>query len=239
MVSFTNLQQASGLQALNTHLASRSYVEGFTPSQADASLLPQVSSSVDSSKFPHIARWLHHIQAFPPQQRSKWPGQAAAASSSSGAKAASSPVKVAAKKPAADDDDDDFLGGLSSDDDEEDEADAIARRIAMKKDEEEAAARAEKARALGKKAAKSTLILDIKPEDDETDLDDLEKRIRAITMEGLLWGQCQRIPIAFGIKKLRMLSVVVDDLVSTDALQEQIDEMDGVQSSDIHAFNKI
>jgi elongation factor 1-beta len=58
-------------------------------------------------------------------------------------------------------------------------------------------------------------------------------------MEGLLWGQCQRIPIAFGIKKLRMLSVVVDDLVSTDALQEQIDEMDGVQSSDIHAFNKI
>ena len=33
--------------------------------------------------------------------------------------------------------------------------------------------------------------------------------------------------------------VVVDDLVSTDDLQEAIEALDGVQSTDIHAFNKL
>ena len=33
--------------------------------------------------------------------------------------------------------------------------------------------------------------------------------------------------------------VVVDELVSTDDLQEAIEALDGVQSTDIHAFNKL
>ena len=49
----------------------------------------------------------------------------------------------------------------------------------------------------------------------------------------------QFIPVAFGIKKLRIICVVVDDLVSTDDLQEAIEALDGVQSTDIHAFNKL
>merc|ERR1711964_174203 len=35
MVAFGDLSAAAGLKALNEHLASRSYVEGFVPSQLD------------------------------------------------------------------------------------------------------------------------------------------------------------------------------------------------------------
>ena len=40
----------------------------------------------------------------------------------------------------------------------------------------------------GKVIAKSNIILDIKPWDDETPMADLEKSIRSIEMDGLLWG---------------------------------------------------
>lgn len=40
----------------------------------------------------------------------------------------------------------------------------------------------------GKVIAKSNIILDIKPWDDETPLDKLEECVRSVTMDGLLWG---------------------------------------------------
>lgn len=36
--------------------------------------------------------------------------------------------------------------------------------------------------------AKSSVILDVKPWDDETDLKELEAKVRTIQMDGLLWG---------------------------------------------------
>jgi translation elongation factor EF-1beta len=48
------------------------------------------------------------------------------------------------------------------------------------------------------------------------------------------------VPIAFGVKKLQIIATIVDDLVSTD---DMIDQMQGfeelVQSVDIAAFNKL
>jgi len=38
--------------------------------------------------------------------------------------------------------------------------------------------------------AKSNIILDVKPWDDETDMSKLEECVRSIEMEGLLWGAC-------------------------------------------------
>jgi len=244
MPSFSDLSSASGLAELNTHLSTRSYIDGFKPSAADASLLSSIAASVDGSQYPHVYRWLNHITSFPASIRSSWGGKASTVSSSSSSSSSSGKEekKKAAKKPK---DDDDFLSALSDDEDEEededdDAAESKARSAAEAKEKEDEEARKEKARAAGKKAAKSTLILDIKPEDDETNLDNLEASIRKECVpEGLLWGECQRIPIAFGIKKLRMIAVVIDDLVSTDDLQESIEALDGVQSTDIHAFNKI
>ena len=39
--------------------------------------------------------------------------------------------------------------------------------------------------------AKSSVVLDIKPWDDETDLAEMEKNVRTIKMDGLLWGACK------------------------------------------------
>ena len=39
--------------------------------------------------------------------------------------------------------------------------------------------------------AKSSLLLDVKPWDDETDMVALEKSVRSIEADGLLWGACK------------------------------------------------
>ena len=65
----------------------------------------------------------------------------------------------------------------------------------------------------------------------------LEESVRAIEKEGLVWGASKLLPVGFGIRKLQINLVVVDDLVSLDELQEQIAEIeDYVQSSDIVSF---
>lgn len=39
--------------------------------------------------------------------------------------------------------------------------------------------------------AKSSIVLDVKPWDDETDMEAMEKSVRTIQCEGLLWGVCK------------------------------------------------
>uniref|UniRef100_A0A914UMD2 Translation elongation factor EF1B beta/delta subunit guanine nucleotide exchange domain-containing protein n=1 Tax=Plectus sambesii TaxID=2011161 RepID=A0A914UMD2_9BILA len=89
--------------------------------------------------------------------------------------------------------------------------------------------------------AKSSVILDVKPWDDETDLGEMEKLVRSIEKDGLVWGGGKLIPLAYGIKKLQIICVIEDDKVSVDDLIEGITEgfADHVQSVDIVAFNKI
>jgi elongation factor 1-beta len=62
--------------------------------------------------------------------------------------------------------------------------------------------------------AKSSVLLDVKPWDDETDMKELENSVRTIEMEGLIWGSSKLVPVAFGVKKLQIQCVVEDDKVS-------------------------
>lgn len=88
--------------------------------------------------------------------------------------------------------------------------------------------------------AKSSIILDVKPWDDETDMKTMEEKVRTIVMDGLLWGAAKLVPVGYGIKKLQICCVIEDDKVSVDLLQETIEGFeDLVQSVDIAAFNKI
>jgi len=233
MSEFKDLTSDAGLSVLNKHLSTRSYIDGFKPSQSDVALLAKINVTVNQAKYPHVDRWLNHITSFNPTIRATWSGsKAPVEEKKAGGKPAS---KAKAPADEEEEDDDDFAMDLSGDDDDE-AANAI---IAKKAQEKEAAKKAAKAGQDTTKMAKSTLVLDIKPEDSETNLDDLEKAIREITMEGLLWAACEKVPVAFGIKKLRMGAVVVDDLVSVDELQETIEALEGCQSTDIAAFNKI
>ena len=70
-------------------------------------------------------------------------------------------------------------------------------------------------------------------------MDLVERSVRAIKMEGLEWQGSERVPVAYGIVKLRIISQIVDDIVATDDLQESIESIEGVQSTDIFAFNKV
>lgn len=139
------------------------------------------------------------------------------------------PCKKAAA-PAADDDDDMDLFGS----DEEEDADAAALR---EKRVAEYAAKKSKKPAL---IAKSNIIFDIKPWDDETDMKAMEAHVRTVQCDGLLWGVSKLVPLAYGIHKMQITCVVEDDKVSIDWIQEEIEKNeDLVQSVDIAAFNKI
>ncbi|CAF0985220.1 unnamed protein product [Rotaria sordida] len=134
---------------------------------------------------------------------------------------------VESKKPAAAADDDLDLFGS----DDEEQSEETKKRLA-----EYATKKSKKEQVI----AKSTIVLDVKPWDDETDLGAMEKVVRSIEADGLVWGQSKLLPVAFGCKKLQIGCVVEDDKIGTDFLEEKICAFeDFVQSVDIVAFNKI
>ncbi|XP_076457223.1 elongation factor 1-delta-like isoform X2 [Babylonia areolata] len=146
--------------------------------------------------------------------------------------------KPAPATPAADDDnedeDDDFE--LFGDDDDDEEAEK-AREAKKKAALEAYAAKKSKKPEL---IAKSSIILDVKPWDDETDMKELERLVRTIEKDGLVWGTAKLVDLAYGIKKLVIVCVIEDAKISVDDLQEDITGFeDYVQSVDIAAFNKI
>jgi elongation factor 1-beta len=89
--------------------------------------------------------------------------------------------------------------------------------------------------------AKSLILFDVKPYEAETDLDELFKKVIAITMDGLVWKQdYKKDPIAYGVCKLVVGCVIEDEKVSVDDLQDAIQAFEEeVQSVDIAVFNKI
>ncbi|XP_035825575.1 elongation factor 1-delta [Aplysia californica] len=155
----------------------------------------------------------------------------AQSSGSAPAPAQSKPAPPPAAAPAdADDDDDDDVDLFGSDDE-----DTIA--LKDKRLKEYAEKKAKKPGVI----AKSNVVLDVKPWDDETDMAEMEKRVRAIEQDGLLWGASKLTEVGYGIKKLTIMCVVEDDKVGIDDLSEKItdENEDLVQSVDVAAFNKI
>lgn len=72
------------------------------------------------------------------------------------------------------------------------------------------------------------------------DMKEVERLVRTIEADGLVWGAAKLVPLAYGIKKLQISCVIEDDKISTDFLEEEITKFeDLVQSMDIAAFNKI
>jgi elongation factor 1-beta len=217
-VTFSDLHTADGLKALEAHLAGKTYVSGDVISKDDVKVFAAVPSK-PGAEFPNAARWYETVSA---ALAARFPGKAAGVAGSSSAPAA--PAAQAAK----DDDDDDL--DLFGDETEEDKK-AAEERVAAK------------ASTKKKESGKSSVLLDVKPWDDETDMKKLEEAVRSVQMEGLTWGASKLVPVGYGIKKMTIMMTIVDDLVSVDSLieerltEEPINEY--VQSCDIVAFNKI
>ncbi|XP_023348099.1 uncharacterized protein LOC111716835 isoform X3 [Eurytemora carolleeae] len=142
--------------------------------------------------------------------------------------------KAPAAKPAAEDDDDDV--DLFGSDDDNEEVDAEKARITA----ERLKAYAEKKSKKPALIAKTSVLFDVKPWDDETDLDKMLECCKSIQMDGLVWGASKKVPIGYGIEKLQVMCIVEDEKVSIEELGEKIEEFeDYVQSVDVAAMNKI
>lgn len=69
---------------------------------------------------------------------------------------------------------------------------------------------------------------------------ELEKAVRAIEKDGLVWGASKLVPVGFGVKKLQINMVVEDEKISVADLEEEIQELeDYVQSTDVAAMQKL
>jgi elongation factor 1-beta len=206
------------LAKLDSFLLEKSYIAGWEVSSEDVAVFKALAAA-PKSDFVNALRWWNHINSYS-SEFSKLGCAAAAAADDE------------------DEDDDDDMDFFGSDDEEED---AAAEALKAKRIADYNARKAEKAEKKGVVAAKSMITLDVKPWDDETDLDELAVKVKTITQDGLVWGQqIQKKPLAFGIFKLVVTAIVEDEKVSTDDLVESIEAFeDHVQSVDIAAFNKL
>ncbi|GMI81616.1 hypothetical protein like AT5G12110 [Hibiscus trionum] len=217
-VTFSNLHTESGLKSLNDFLSGKSYISGSNLTKDDIKVYAAVLKNPGDS-FPNVSKWYNSVSS---QLATSFPGKAVGVGF--GGKVASAEP---AKAEAADDDDDLDLFG----DETEEEKKAAEEREASKKS------------AKKKESGKSSVLLDVKPWDDETDMKKLEEAVRSVEMPGLLWGASKLVAVGYGIKKLQIMLTIVDDLVSVDTLIEECLTVEPrneyIQSCDIVAFNKI
>ncbi|WEW55809.1 hypothetical protein PRK78_001242 [Emydomyces testavorans] len=227
-MGFADLSADSGLAIANQFLSTRSYVEGYAPTQADVVTYKAIKTVPDVAKYPHLARWYKHISSYE-SEFSSLPGDSSKPYSAYGPENSEIPVNIKAA-PAADDDDMDLFGS----DEEEEDPEVVAER------ERRLAEYKAKKAAKPKPAAKSIVTLEVKPWDDETSLEEMEANVRAIQKDGLVWGASKFAPVGFGIKKLQITLVVEDEKISLSDLQEEIEaDEDHVQSTDIAAMQKL
>ncbi|KAG8371049.1 hypothetical protein BUALT_Bualt13G0046500 [Buddleja alternifolia] len=221
-VTFSDLHTESGLKALDAFLSGKSYISGGDVTKDDVKVYAAVLEKPSGDLYPSASKWYECVSA---KLASSFPGKAVGVRiGGQVAPAEAAPAKDAA---AADDDDDLDLFG----DETEEEKKAAEQREAAKKSTKK------------KESGKSSVLMDVKPWDDETDMKKLEEAVRSVELEGLLWGASKLVAVGYGIKKLQIMLTIVDDLVSVDDLIEErltvepINEY--VQSCDIVAFNKI
>ncbi|XP_076183135.1 elongation factor 1-beta [Ptiloglossa arizonensis] len=217
-----DLKTDKGVKDLNYYLADRSYIEGWQPTQADVAILEALGKTPTSSN-PHVLRWYNHIKSY---DLKTLPGEKKApillnSDNSNNA--------TAAKNEDNDDKDVDLFGS-----DEEEDAEAMRIR------EERLKVYAEKKSKKPALIAKSSLVLDVKPWGDDTNMIEMEEVVRSIEMDGLVWGASKLVAVGYGIHKFRIMCVIEDDKVSVDLLVDKIERFERlVQSVDIESFNKI
>jgi len=222
---FGDLKSAAGVKALDAFLADNSYIEGFVPSQADTAVFEALKGAPGSDT-PHAQRWYNHIKSFAAgmKQFAKASKDAAAYTTAAGA----APAAAAEEE---DDDDCDLFGSDEDEEESEEKQKIVAERLK--------AYHARKAVKPGP-IAKTNVLLDVKPWDDETDMNAMLVQIKTIQKDGLLWGANKLVPVGYGINKLQVMCVVEDLKVSIDELCEEICEFeDFVQSADVASMSKI
>ncbi|OIT04971.1 PREDICTED: elongation factor 1-delta 1-like isoform X1 [Nicotiana attenuata] len=205
-VAFYNLNSDSGLKKLDEYLLTCSYITGYQASKDDITVYSSLGKLL-SSEYINASRWYKHIDALLRISGVSGEGSGVKVEGSTPiTEPVTTPPAADAKATAAEDEDDDDVDLFG--DETEEEKNAAEERAAALKDS-------------GKKkeSGKSSIILDVKPWDDETDMKKLEEAVRTVQMEGLFWGASKLVPVGYGIKKLKII-LTVDDLESIFDLVE-------------------
>jgi len=213
-----------GVAAFNGFMGSKSYVEGWSFSNADSECFSKFTSFPDASKYAHAYRWYIHIAALkgirslslstPPP------------TNDSGASAPHS------KKDGDDDDDFDVFGDDDDDEPAEKEESRAEMLARLKKEAEERTAK--------KEAKQRTLVgLEIKPWTTDQDLMELWKKvITEVKQDGLKWGEgCNLMEVAYGIKKICTTFVMGVNNSSDDVVDAILAMEDDVQSVEVVSMN--
>ncbi|KYF43285.1 EF-1 guanine nucleotide exchange domain-containing protein [Toxoplasma gondii ARI] len=195
---FGNLKSDIGVGKLNEYLASRSFITGYSATQDDAIIFSKLLGAPNATKFVDASRWYRHVSHFSPVQKAAWPKG-----------------ELSAEKPKKEEDDDDI--DLFGEDDADKEA---VKKLAESKKKE----------AAGKKKKevinKSSLVIEVKPADAETSLDEISKLCKEIKIEGVTWGEAvKKVPVAFGLYKLQLCCTILDDIVNTNEIVDQIEAL--------------
>ncbi|KAJ6374489.1 hypothetical protein OIU78_030073, partial [Salix suchowensis] len=158
------------------------YISGYQASKDDLTVYSALSSA-PSAEYVNVSRWYTHIDALLRISgvESEGCGVVVKGAAPITEEAIATPPSTETK--AAEDDDDDDVDLFGEETEEE------------KKAAEERAA-AVKASTKKKESGKSSVLMDVKPWDDETDMKKLEEAVRSVQMEGLLWGASKLVPLS-------------------------------------------
>ena len=228
------------VEALEKHLATKSYVTGYALSDDDKKAFAALKAFPARASTPNAYRWALHISALT--------GMQLAGGAPSSGSAPAPAAKAGGAKATKADDDMDLFGDdddVNSDGENAEEAAAtVARRQRME------AARKLKADADAKKGAvvkkekpaeKSLIVLEVKPWEADTDLKMVWQEIIKKEQEGLRWGDSYKLePVAYGIMKLVMTVTIEDAKVLLDDITEHIEGLEEwVQSCNVASMNKV
>lgn len=82
---------------------------------------------------------------------------------------------------------------------------------------------------------KISCVYKLMPGDDETDLEEIKEEVRnRIDVEDI--GEEN---VAFGLKAVKVSTITTDEEGGTDAVEEKLEGMEGVQSIELEHFDKM
>lgn len=82
---------------------------------------------------------------------------------------------------------------------------------------------------------KISCVYKIMPEDDETDLETIKEQLR----EKLDVEDIGEEEVAFGLKAVKVSTITTDEEGGTDAVEEKLEGLEGVQSIELEHFDKL
>jgi len=227
-------EQDQSLADLNKYLSNKSFILGWGLTVSDESVYAKCSNDIDAVMYPHVARWCSFIGSFSPTTRKSWTGEEVDVYDldDDDSEEDENESKKDKEKGNDDDDDDssddmdfDNLDTCDAEDDEE------TKKLMAKHADKIKEIHARQAAKAGK--AKTNITIDINPEDENTDMEELQERVTAIEIEGLKWfGHGSIVPTCYGMSKITIMCQIVDVKVpSTQIIYDTIEELEGVGST--------